>query len=383
MRKILPVVLAAGVAAAAIHAVGSEVETAQAPSGDNAPAPMPVSVAPAMVRDLAETAEFPGFLEATKTVELRPRVGGMVEGVEMPEGAMVKRGQLLFRLDRRPYVIALMQAEAALAEAQARHALASRQHARAAALAEGGHTSKDRLDQQVAELAALDAQVQSAQAAVDAAKLDLDFTAITAPMDGRIGRALVTEGNLVTPGETALARIVSVDPIHVVFDVDEPTYLRLLAEAGSISLQREVDVTLSGETGFTHRGRLEFLDNEADRSTGTARLRAVIPNPDGALAPGVFARVRLPLSAPAPKILVPEAAIGSAQGGRYVLIASPDGTADYRPVKIGPATDDGFREVHEGLAPGENVIVRGMVRPGTAISPVPVSETSSSEEAAS
>ncbi len=381
MSRLLPFALAAAVAAGGAVAWHQSGRPAPAATPAAAPPPMPVPVAPVLVREMAETAEFTGFLHAARSVELRPRVGGMIESVEVPEGGLVQAGQVLFRLDQRPYRAALARAEAALAEARERHAFAGRQHARTRSLAGEGYAPRERLDQQAAEREALAAQVQAAEAAVAAARLDLDFTVITAPIAGRIGRALVTEGNLVAEGQTLLAGIVSVDPMHVLFDVDEPTYLRLLAaaaEAGDAPV--EIEVGLTGENGFPRRGRLAFLDNQADRATGTARLRAVLPNADGRLAPGLFARVRVPLSATRPTVLVAEAAIGAAQGGRYVLIAAPEGVAAFRPVLIGPPAGEGLRVVREGLSPGESVVARGMVRPGTRIAPLPAAVAANAEE---
>lgn len=251
MPRLLPLALAAAVAAGGAFALHQAGRTAQADTPADAtaagPPPMPVPVAPVLVREMAETAEFTGFLHAARSVDLRPRVSGMIDTVEVPEGALAQPGQVLFRIDQRPYRAAPARAEAALAEAREREALA--------------------------------AQVPAAEAAVAAARLDLDFTVIAAPIAGRIGRAIATEGNLVTAGETLLAGIVSVDPMHVLFDVDEPTYLRLLAaaaEAGDAPV--DIDLGLAGENGFPRRGRLDFLDNQADRATGTARLRAVLPN---------------------------------------------------------------------------------------------------------
>ncbi|MGK7871387.1 efflux RND transporter periplasmic adaptor subunit [Falsiroseomonas sp. E2-1-a20] len=381
MPRLLPIALAAAVAAGAGAAWYHSGRPVQADTPTAATPAIAVPIAPVLVREMAETAEFTGFLHAARSVELRPRVGGMIEVVEVPEGGLVQPGQVLFRLDQRPYRAALARAEAALAEARERHALAGRQHARTRSLASDGYAPRERLDQQAAERAVLGAQVQAAEAALATVRLDLDFTVITAPVAGRIGRALVTEGNLVAASETLLAGIVAVDPIHLLFDVDEPTYLRLLAAAaGAGDTPVEVEVGLTGEDGFPSRGQLDFLDTQADRATGTARLRAVLANPDGRLAPGLFARVRVPLSAPRPTVLVAEAAIGAAQGGRYVLVAAPDGIAAFRPVRLGPAAGEGLRVVREGLSPGESVVARGMIRPGTRIAPLPASVASHAQE---
>ncbi|HEV7264129.1 MAG TPA: efflux RND transporter periplasmic adaptor subunit [Falsiroseomonas sp.] len=381
MPRFLPIALAAAVAAGSGIAWHQTGRPAQANSQAATPPPMPVPIAAAIIRDLAETAEFTGHLAAARSVDLRPRVGGMIEAVDLPEGGLVRPGQVLFRLDQRPYRAALQRAEAMLAEARERHAQAVRQHARTQSLVGGGYAPRERLEQQAAERETTAAQVQAAEAALAAARLDLDFTEVTAPIAGRAGRALVTEGNLVAGGEALLASIVSVDPIHVLFDVDEPTYLRLLAARGEDDgAPLEVAVGLAGEPDFPRRGQLDFLDNQADRTTGTARLRAVLPNPDGRLAPGLFARIRVALTPAQPTVLVAEAAIGAAQGGRYVLIAAPDGIAAFRPVRLGPAAGEGLRVVREGLAPGESVVARGMVRPGTRIAPLPVPAVASNPQ---
>lgn len=368
MSPIIPFALAAAMTIGGGLAWHQAGRSAPADEPIAEPPPMPVPVAQVAVRDLAETAEFTGFLAAARAVELRPRVGGMIEAVDLPEGGLVQPGQVVFRLDPRPYRATLARAQAALAETRERHALSERQLARTQSLAGAGHAPRERLDQHAADREALAAQVQAAEAAVAAARLDLEFTDVVAPIAGRAGRALVTEGNLVAAGDALLTTIVSVDPIHVLFDVDEPTFVRLLAAEAP----REVEVGLAGEAGFPRRGRLDFVDNQADRATGTARLRAVLPNPDGRLAPGLFARVRLAVEPSRSIVLVPEDAVGAAQGGRYVLVATPEGVAAYRPVRLGPAVDDGLRVVREGLEPGEVVVARGMVRPGTRIAPRPV-----------
>lgn len=387
-KAVMRTALAAALAAAggvAWHGLaqrsGAGADAARAASpGAAAPPPMPVPVAAAQLRDLPETAEFTGHLAAVRSVELRPRVGGVIEEVTLPEGGIVTPGQVLFRIDPRPYRAALLRAQAELAQVRERLALAEVQLGRTRTLSGQGWAPRERLDQLTAERDALRAGVAAAEAAVESARLDLEFTTITAPIGGRAGRALVTEGNLVAgagPSPTLLTTIVSEDPIHVMFDVDERIYLRLLArqaEAGDEAPAAEVGIGLAGEEGFPHRGRLDFLDNQVDRGTGTARLRAVVPNPDGRLAPGLFARVELVLAEPRPTVLVAERAIGADQGRRYVLVVGADGRAQYRPVRLGPAVGDGLRVVREGLAPGEAVIARGMIRPGTPVAPIPAEQ---------
>lgn len=373
MPRFLPIVVAVALTAAAATALQKESHADFSPVKDEPP-PIPVPVAQVELRHLAETVEFTGFLEAVRRIELRPRVSGMIASVSVPEGMTVEAGQELYRIDARPYQAALAHEEAMLAEMQARLALAERQLERARSLSGNGVVSRERLDQFEAERAALSAQVRAAEAKVAAARLNVEFTKIVAPAAGRIGRALVDEGNLVTANQTLLADIVSVDPVQVMFDVDERTFLRLLARTSAKAREPvEIEVGLSGDDGFPLRALLDFLDNKADRSSGTARLRAIMSNPDGLLAPGIFVRVRVPLSAPSPTLVVPEMAIGSAQSGRFVLVAGNNGIAEFRPVQLGPSSGDGLRVVREGLSPGEIVVSRGMIRPGSRISPKPAS----------
>lgn len=380
MSRFIPLALAAATALGGTLAWQFSDRQARADSPAATQPPLPVPVASVIVREIAETAEFTGSLHASRAVDLRPRVSGMIKKVTVPEGGLVEPGQTLFVLDDRPFRATLARAEAALAEARERHSLAGRQHARTLNLASEGHASRDRLEQQAAEHEALAAQVKAAEAAVASARLDLEFATITSPIGGRIGRALVTEGNLVAAGQTPLAAIVSTNPLHVLFDVDEPTFIRLLSTRAGGDVGVDVEIGLLGDEGFPRRARLDFVDNQADRASGTARLRAVLPNPDGTLAPGLFARVRVPLSPPRPTLLVTESAIGSAQGGRYVLVAAPDGVAALRPVRIGPAIGDGLRVVREGLAEGDVVVARGMVRPGTRIAPLSNSVATGAKE---
>ena len=340
---------------------------------------MEAPVATVVVRRMAETAEFIGYLQAVEHVEIRPRISGHIDSIHFTEGAIVEAGALLFQIDPRPYEIAAAQARADLAQTREQLALAEIQYDRARTLVARNAVSRGSYDEAASRRRALEAEAQNRQAAVRAAELDLDYTRITAPVAGRVGRALITKGNLVT-GETGgaslLTTLVSVDPMHVFFDVDERVYLRALnAARGSATAPDGVGVSvqLMGEDGFPHRGRLDFIDNQVQSGTGTVRVRAVLPNPDGRLTPGLFARVRLELSAPRETLLVAERAIGADQGRHFVLVLNGNNIVEYRPVILGPRID-GLRAVRDGLSADDRIVVGALhrIRPGQAVAPVSV-----------
>lgn len=339
-----------------------------------APAKPPtIPVAEVMVRPVTPFVEFTGSLTAVKRVELRPRVAGYIEGVSVPEGQYVEKGRALFHIDPRQFQATLNAATARLREAQAAWQLAQAEHARAEKLFAQKVVARDRLDTATAALHAGQAQVEAAKAALETAKLDLGFARVTAPISGRVGQALVTEGNYVASGVTPLTTIVSVDPLHVYFDVDERTYLRSLA-AGRASASPQapqaskVMVALLTDKTYSRPGRVDYLANTSDRATGTVRVRAVVANPDGRLTPGLFAKVKLETGAPQARVLISDQSIGTDQGSRYVLVVGKDDKTEYRPIELG-AVVDGLRVVEQGLQPGERIVVKGLVRPGMQITP--------------
>lgn len=339
-----------------------------------APAKPPtVPVAEVIVRPVTPFVEFTGSLTAVKRVELRPRVAGYIEGVSVPEGQYVEKGRALFRIDPRQFQATLNAAAARLREAQAAWQLAQAEHARAEKLFAQKVVARDRLDTASAALHAGQAQVEAAKAALETAKLDLGFARVTAPISGRVGQALVTEGNYVASGVTPLTTIVSVDPLHVYFDVDERTYLRSLA-AGRASASPQapqaskVMVALLTDKTYSRPGRVDYLANTSDRATGTVRVRAVVANPDGRLTPGLFAKVKLETGAPQARVLISDQSIGTDQGSRYVLVVGKDDKTEYRPIELGSVVD-GLRVVEQGLQPGERIVVKGLVRPGMQITP--------------
>lgn len=319
-------------------------------------------------RSIAPSAEYTGHLAAVETVELRPRVSGYVQSVNVPEGAVVRQGQLLFQIDPARFQAELQAASARRAEAEARLGLAQTEQARAEALFAQGVIARERLDQASATLRERQAQVQSASAAERLARLQLSYTRVTAPISGRVGQVLVTRGNLVAAGAeaAALTSIVSVSPFHVYFDVDETTYLAALAKARA-GAALPVEIRLA-DGGPAQSGRLDFVANRLDAGTGTVRVRAVVANPDGRLTPGLFTRVRLVTGPAAPTPLIHDQAVRAEQGRRFVLVVGQGGKLEYRPVKLG-GVELGLRVVTEGLRPGEQVVVKGLVGPGMTIRP--------------
>lgn len=345
------------------------------------PPPPQVPVAQVITREVAPSAEFTGYVAAVDSVELRPRVGGAIDEVNVPEGGLVEEGQLLFQIDPRPFEVALETAQAQLRQAEALLAQAETDYDRAQKLVPNGAIPRKTYDDASAKKRERQAQVEGARAAVSAAQLDLSYSRVTAPISGRIDRALVTRGNLVTGGNagaaTLLTTIVSIDPVHVYFDIDEPAYLDLIARArpdraGRTATELPVGISLVTEHGYPNTGTLDFIGNGVDRSTGTVRARAVVANPDGRFAPGLFARVKLATDTPRQTILINDQAVGTDQGRRYVLVLGPENKAEYRPVELGPLVD-GLRVVAKGLNSGETIIVKGLVFPGMQVSPQPIS----------
>ena len=345
-----------------------------------AAAPLPqVSVAAALERNVQEWDEFTGRLEAVESVEIRPRVTGYIETVNFAEGSVVKKGDLLFVIDPRPYRAALDQAEAELSRAIARAELARTDVARSEKLLDVKAVSREEYDQRLNAQRESQANVEAARAAVTAAKLNLEFTRVVSPINGRVSRAAVTAGNLVTGGSTQatlLTTVVSIDPIYVTFEGDEQVYLKYteLARRGDRPSSRDaanpVLMALANEQGFPHEGKMSFVDNQIDPRTGTIRARASFDNKDGYLTPGLFARVKLIGHSSHNVVLVDDRAVGTDQSEKFVYVVDAENKVSYRQVKVGRLTD-GLRIVEEGLQPGENVIVNGLqrVHPGVVVAP--------------
>jgi RND family efflux transporter MFP subunit len=308
------------------------------------PPPPEVFVSQPVQRTVTDWEEFTGRFEARDSVDVRARVSGYLDKVAFRDGEIVRRGQLLFIIDPRPYTAVVTQAQGALDQAEARANYARTQLQRARELVTTDAIAKSTVDQRTQDYQAAQAGIVSAQGALDQAKLNLQFTRVYAPLAGRISRKLVSEGNLVAGGDanaTLLTTIVSVDPIDLYFDADEKTYLKYtrLRLSGKIPNARDktdlVKVALSDETAPSRVGKLDFVENRLERSTGTLRGRAVLSNANGALTPGQFARVQVVVGAPYPALLVPETAISNDQSRKIVFVVDPEGRAKAAPVTLG------------------------------------------------
>ena len=333
--------------------------------------PAQVTVAPAVAKQVADWDEFTGHFESVDAVEIRPRVSGFVQRVAFTEGAIVRRGDPLFYIDARPYQAEVDRAAADLERAKTRAQLAQGEHERAQRLVATQAISREELDARGSSKAEGDAAVRSAAAALETARLNLEWTVVRAPITGRVSRAAVTLGNLVQagpPSATLLTTIVSLDPIYVYFDSDEQAYLKYVNAMRSRSADLPVYVGLTNENGFPHKGKLDFVDNRLDPGAGTIRIRAVVPNPTQLFVPGLFARVKLVGTEQHAVTLIQDQAVGTDQDRKFVLILKPDSSVEYRPVTLGRLVD-GLRVVNSGLAPGEDVVINGLlrVRPGMKV----------------
>lgn len=345
------------------------------------PAPA-VTAAKPVEREVMEWDEYPARLEPVEMVEVRARVNGHLLSVHFKEGAEIKKGDLLFAIDPRPYQAELDRAEAAVKQAKSRLELASNELARAERLIASKTISEEEADARGKAKSEAEATLQSAQAALETQKLNLEYTRVTAPIAGRIGKKMVTEGNLVNGNQgqsTLLTTIVSLDPIHAYFDADEAAALRyrqIAAAAKSGGLRDGTmvcELEMTGETGFPHKGTVDFADNRADAATGTLRARGLFANPapNRALEPGFFAKIRIPGSAKYTGLLVPEAAVGTDQGQKFVYVVTDQDMVASKPVTLGPLVD-GLRVVREGIAAGDWVVVNGLmtIRPGMKVTPL-------------
>ncbi|GGY87262.1 efflux RND transporter periplasmic adaptor subunit [Pseudoduganella plicata] len=338
----------------------------------SAPAAAPVSAAVVVQRDIVETREFSGRLEAVERVEIRPRVSGYITAVHFTPGSLVKKGQPLFSIDPRPYQAELAKAEADANSASARAALAKVELERAERLLADRAIARREFDERSSAVKDLDAAARATRATVDAARLNVNYTSITAPIAGRVSKAEITLGNLVD-GNAVLTSVVSTDRIYASFDGDEDSYLRVRQQKHT-GKDVAVRVGLANEEGFPHEGKLEFVDNRLDPATGSVRMRATLDNRDGMLVPGLFARVQLAAGgtkqAAVPTLLIHDRAVGTDQDRKFVFVLGRDNKAEYRPVALGPAVD-GLRVVRSGLKPGEKIVVSGLQRvtPGAALAP--------------
>lgn len=344
-----------------------------------APPPPQVTVAPVEQQEIVEWDEFTGRTEAIEAVEVRPRVSGHIQEVRFQSGQLVRKGDALFVIDGRWHQAEFDRREAEYQQAKVRVENAEREAKRTTQLLANKAISTEEGDARVARFNEAKAGLLAAQAARDSAKLDLEYTEIRAPIDGRVSRALKTTGNYVSGiagAGTLLTTLVSVDPIHVYADMDENSLLKFNALVQSRQLASNgdgkvpVELQLGDEEGFPHSGFIESLDNRVDANTGSILLRAVFPNADGRIVPGLFARIRVPLSERYSAVMIDERAVGTDQGQKFVLTLSGTNTAEYRPVKLGPAVN-GKRIVRSGVSPGDQIVVNGLqrVRPGMPVTP--------------
>ena len=363
-------VLAGGAGALVLH-TGPAHGTAPA-----APPPPTVTVSTPLVRTVAARTSFLGQFSAVDRVEIRAQVGGTLSAIRFRDGQIVHKGDLLFVIDERPYQIRLAEAIASVKSAQARLDLANSELWRAQQLKQTQFGTVENVDQRKGEQEAAASALEEAEQAVRDAELDLDYCHITSPFDGRISNHLVSVGNLVsgsrggTSATTLLTTIVSLDPIHLDFDMSENDYLAFVRAHGSGGLGETVPFRLSDEDRATRSGTLDFVDNEIDRGSGTIHARATVPNPGLFLVPGEFARLSLATGNAAPALLVPDSAVMLDQSQSLVMTVAPDGTVVPKLVEVGPMID-GLRVIRHGLAPTDRVIIDGVMHamPGTKVRP--------------
>ncbi len=359
--------------AAGIWGCSSDLPVAETP-------PPTVSVSLPIVREVVDYDDYEGRIAAPDSVEVRARVRGHLTKVAFQDGQIIKKGDPMFEIDPRPYQAAMDAAVAKQVAAEAALELAKKEYNRSATLARTGASSREELEVWTAKQAVAAADKQKAQADVEQAQLDLDFTKVAAPIGGKTSRTQVTEGNLVNAagGETLLTTITSVDPMYVYFDVDERAFLgyrqhfrKGQPESASVKeLKIPIAVGLEGEKGFPHAGVIDFADNHVNPSTGTIQVRGVLPNPDRILDAGLRARVRVPVSDPSKSLLITERAIGTDQGLKFVYVVSDQNIAYRRDVTLGRLSD-GLQVVQEGIKPEDRVVVNGIqrIRDATKVDP--------------
>ncbi|MGV3634537.1 MAG: efflux RND transporter periplasmic adaptor subunit [Pseudorhodoplanes sp.] len=373
-------------ALALVAAIGGAITFSDKASSEQAaakPIPaLPVSVSLVEQRNVALWDEFSGRLEAIERVEVRSRVAGAVKSVHFREGALVKQNDLLITIDPDPYAAEVARADAQVAAAQARVLLTKNEMERGRQLSGTQIISQRDLDQRMNAHREAEANLRAAEAALQSAKLNLEYTQVRAPVSGRVGKLEITVGNLVAAGPTSpmLTTLVSVNPIYASFNADEQVVARAIESLGSdgggnSEIERiPVEMSTVTSNGATFRGRMQLIDNQVDARTGTVRVRAVFDNPEGKLIPGQFARLRMGQAKTEPALAVTERAIGTDQDKKYVLVVDADNKAAYREVTLG-ASVDGLRIVTNGLKSGERIVVNGLqrVRPGAVVAPQMVS----------
>lgn len=362
----------AGGTVAVVMTASSPPSGAQQQAAAPAAAPPSVTVAKPLQREVHDSTAFSGQFAPVEFVEVRARDTGYLTEIHFTDGQIVKKGDLLFVIDPRPYEDALAIAKAQVAQMEATLELNKRQLTRGADLVKKEYLAQSDYDSRVQQVAQAEAQLEGARAQVKDAQLNLDFARVTAPMAGRVGAHQVSIGNLISGGgggaqATLLTTIVSLDPIWFAFDMSKSDYATLMRERGNARqadgriIGVPVELQLSDETDWKHAGTLDFVDNQIDRASGTIRARAVVPNADFAITPGQFANLRLPSSKPHQALLIPDASIVTDQTLRFVMTVNDDGTVTQKKVSVGPVVD-GLREVRDGLAPDDKVVITGLLR---------------------
>lgn len=345
--------------------------------------PPPVTIAKPLVRDIIQWRNYTGQFQAKESVDVRARVSGYLESIDFTDGQFVKKGDLLFVIEPRPFELALEQAKADLAQAKANLHLAKTELHRATQLRRNDYATQETVDERQARVETAAATVQSSQAALDQAKLNLSYTHVVAPMSGRIGRHQVSVGNLViggtssTSATTLLTNIVSLDPIHFVFHISEAdgiAYQRLV-HGGKLPSARDGEVKVDGQlmdgNKWTLHGTIDFVDNRYDPSTGTILMRAIFPNKGDFITPGEFGRVRLPMSKRQPTVLIPASAVVTDQDTKLVYVLGKGNKLIGKKVKLGPVVGDDLRVVQSGISPNDEIVIDGLmrVRAGSVVSP--------------
>jgi len=355
----------AALALVVISACGRAPQTAAA-----APGAPQVSVAKVLEQPVNEWDEFTGRLEAPETVQIRPRVSGQIDKVAFIDGALVKKGDLLFQIDPRPFEANVRQLEAQLQQARAAAVRSDNEAQRGERLRTNNAISAELADSRTTTAQESRAGVAAIQAQLDLAKLNLSFTRVVSPINGRVSRAEITAGNLVTADQTALTSVVSTDKVYAYFDADERVYLKYadLARKGQRGQTTPVYMGLSSESDDKHLGKMDFVDNQVNPQTGTIRGRAVFDNTDGSFTPGLYARLKLVGSSTYTAALINDEAVGTDLGKKFVLVVGADNKAVYRTVELGPKIE-GLRIVRSGLAKDDRIVVKGLqrVRPGSPV----------------
>ncbi len=343
---------------------------AQAQQTSNDPPPPQVSVAPAVFKSLRQWDEFTGRLEPVEQVQIRARVGGYIDNSRFQEGAQVRKGQVLFQIDPRPFQAEVNRLAAETDSGRAKLELAVANRQRGERLVEQNALARSEFERLVSEEKAARASLEAASAALSAARLNLEFTKVTSPIDGRVSRAMVTAGNLVTSADL-LTTVVSENPVYASFNTDEQTFLKYAQDARG--RPSPVFMGLMTEDGYPHEGKLVFVDNAMDAGSGTINGRALFTNPTGRFTPGLFARIRLVSDNAENVALIPDRAVAADLGKRFVLVIGAKNVAEYRTVTLGPKVGD-LRIVRTGLKPNETVIVGGgqKVKPGQTVAPTRV-----------